>query len=183
VKADQEFCGKCGTKLENNGEIKTCSKCGVDIETQAMINQVTPTKLESRSSSIRKISLVVGIIVGIYTFFLILTLIDYNMRLSTVREMAFGLGNLIVARIAPSIEMGNIVGVLFLVETILLFPKPKRVIAISVLILSLVNILLTLVILDQIPQILYALFVLVSIGVIFNILNIIFVAATYKKIQ
>jgi hypothetical protein len=105
------------------------------------------------------------------------------MRLSSVRDTAFGLGNLVVARIAPSIEIGSIVGLLFFLETIILFLKPRRRKLIALIILGLFNILVTLWIINQIPQLLYELFVILSIGILLNIFVLIYSGVGYRKIK
>jgi hypothetical protein len=105
------------------------------------------------------------------------------MRLSGIRDMAFGLGNLVVARVAPSIEFGSFVGLLFFIETIILFLKPKQGKLIALIILGVVNILLTLWIINQIPQILYELFVMLSMGILLNISVLIYSVAGYRRIK
>jgi hypothetical protein len=178
----QDFCSKCGTKIGDNTESTTCAKCGTNLQQQMSDGQVTPTKEEYRKSPVRKFSIILGIIMAIYTFFLIVSLIDYNVRLSTIRETAFGLGNLVIARVAPSIEISNFVGLLFLIETVFLFLRPKQGTIITLAVLSIVNILLTLWIINQIPQILYPLFQILSVGIAFNIITGIYCAVGYKKV-
>jgi hypothetical protein len=97
--------------------------------------------------------------------------------------MAFGFGNLVIARVAPSIEFGSFVGLLFFIETIILFLKPKQGKLIALIILGVVNILLTLWIINQIPQILYELFVMLSIGILLNISVLIYSRAGYRRIR
>ncbi len=184
VSDNPEYCGKCGAKLESYLEDATCPNCGEEISSQMATNKVDSTLEEQpKGSPLRKISVILGIIVGIYSFVLIVSLIEYNMRLSSVRETAFGLGNLVVARIAPSIELSSFVGLLFFIETIILFLKPKRGNLIALIILGLFNILLTLWIINQIPQILYELFVILSIGIVMNIFVLIYSAAGYRKVK
>jgi hypothetical protein len=179
-----EYCGRCGAKLEYIAETNNCPQCGADIRTQTASTQV-PSELEKQpeKSSLRKISIILGIIFGIYTFILIVSLFEYNMRLSGIRDMAFGLGNLVVARIEPSIEFGSVVGLLFFIETIILFLKPKQGKLIALIILGVVNILLTLWIINQIPQILYELFVMLSVGILLNISVLIYSGAGYRRIK
>jgi len=178
------FCGKCGLQLENITETNNCPKCGADIKTQTPLTEISSEIVnQPQKSPLRKISIVLGVIFGIYTFILILSLFEYNMRLSGVRDMAFGLGNLVVARVAPSIELGSFVGLLFFIETIILFLNPKRGKLIALIILALLNILLTLWIINQIPQILYDLFVMLSIGILLNVLALIYSSVGYKRIS
>lgn len=179
-----EYCGHCGAKLENIVETDNCPQCGADIRTQTASTQV-PSELEKQpeKSPLRKISIILGIIFGIYSFILIVSLFEYNMRLSGIRDMAFGFGNLVVARVAPSIEFGSFVGLLFFIETIILFLKPKQGKLIALIILGVVNILLTLWIINQIPQILYELFVMLSIGILLNISVLIYSGAGYRRIR
>jgi hypothetical protein len=179
-----EFCGKCGAKLDINVKANTCPSCGKDLSSQIATNMDNSTlDQKPKESSLRKISIILGIIIGIYSFILIVSLIDYNMRLSSVRDTAFGLGNLVVARIAPSIEIGSIVGLLFFIETIILFLKPRRGKLIALIILGLFNILVTLWIINQIPQLLYELFVILSIGILLNIFVLIYSGVGYRKIK
>jgi hypothetical protein len=184
VSDNREFCGKCGAKLDSGIKTGTCPSCGANINSDTTINNVDPTlERQPKRSLLRKISVILGIIVGIYSFVLIVSLIEYNMRLSSIRETTFGLGNLIVARIAPSIELSSLVGLLFLIETIILFVKPKPGKLIALVVLGLFNILLTSWIINQIPQILYELFTILSIGILLNIFVIIYSAAGYRRVK
>ena len=179
-----EYCGKYGAKLDSSVKTEICPNCGSNINLQMAINNEDSTlEQQPKRSSLRKISVILGVIVGIYSFVLILSLIEYNMRLSSIRETAFGLGNLIVARIAPSIELSSFVGLLFFIETIILFLKPKSGKLIALIVLGLLNILLTLWISNQIPQILYQLYVILSFGILLNIVVIVYSVAGYRKVK
>lgn len=177
------FCPACGFQLEKIAEFNNCPKCGAKIESQIPSTGITTEIVQHEKSSLRKISVVIGIIFGIYSFILIVSLIEYNVRLSGIRDMAFGLGNLVVARVAPSIELGSFVGLLFFIETIILFLKPKRGKIVALIILALFNILLTLWIVNQIPQMLYELFIILSIGILLNIFVLTYSAIGYRKIK
>lgn len=101
------------------------------------VNRMKPSKMD------RKGSIVLGIIVGIWTAFFVFIVIDYNIRLASIAENAFGLGVLVLARTAPSIEISTIIALLFMVMTILLLVRPRKSPSIALLVLSVINMLLT----------------------------------------
>ena len=145
-------------------------------------NYISNEKTNTDSQIVRKISIILGIIEGIWTAIFLVAVLDYNFRLEKVSETAFGLGTLIVNRIAPSIEISTIIALLFIIITVLLLVRPTRSRITASLALSIVNILLSLWVVNQIPQLLYSLFVLLCIGIIFSIITIIYSASVYKKI-
>jgi hypothetical protein len=177
------FCRHCGKELPSAAEaveVNFCPQCGKSITEQVTVSSGNLIS-KGNVTTIRKISIILGIIVGIWTAVLIVEVIDYNIRLENVLENARGLGILVVERVAPSIEISAIIALLFVIITILLLVYPTRSRVIAVGILSIINLILTFWVINQIPQILYELFVMVSIGIIFNIAVIIFAAAVYKK--
>lgn len=90
---------------------------------------------------------------------------------------------LVLARIAPSIEISSLVAILFVIVTILLLLPPRRGSIIGLVVLSIVNLLLTFWVVNQIPQILSDLFYIMLIGILFNIAVLIFSAASYRKLS
>jgi hypothetical protein len=176
------FCRHCGKELPSSVsqamEVNFCPQCGKSITEQITVSS---GNLISKASRIRRISLILGIIIGIWTAVLLISVIDYNVRLASVRENTFGLGIIVVERVAPSIEISTIIALLFVAITIVLIVRPTRSRLIAVGTLSTVNLILTFWVINQISQILYELFVMISIGIIFNIAVMIFAAAASKR--
>lgn len=163
------YCRRCGKELPPNTTINFCPRCGGAITTVP------------KTFKIGKNLRILGVIVGIWTVIFLVTIIDYNIRLSNVRESAVGLGILVVGRVAPSIELSNIIALLLVAMTILLIVPPTKSHILAIVILSSVSIILTLWIINQIPQLLYDLFVVLIIATIFNVAIIIFSVSAYKK--
>ena len=137
----------------------------------------------SGSRQVRKVSIALGIIVGLWTTFFVVMIINLNIRLAQISETASGLGTLFVVRIAPSIEISTLVALLFVVMTILLLVRPKRGTVLGLGIVAIVNLLLTFWVATQVPQILSELFYILIIGIIFNIVVLVFSAAAYRRVS
>jgi hypothetical protein len=137
----------------------------------------------SGSRQVRKVSITLGIIVGLWTVFFVVMIIDLNIRLAQISETASGLGTLFVVRIAPSIEISTLVALLFVVKTILLLVRPKRGTVLGLAIVAVVNLLLTYWVANQVPQILTELFYILVIGIIFNIVVIVYSGAAYRRVS
>ena len=136
----------------------------------------------SGSRQVRKVSIALGIIVGLWTVFFVVMIIDLNIRLAQISETASGLGTLFVVRIAPSIEISTLVALLFVVMTILLLVRPKRGTVLGLAIVAVVNLLLTYWVANQVPQILSELFYILVIGIIFNIVVLVYSGAAYRRV-
>ena len=137
----------------------------------------------SGSRQVRKVSITLGIIVGLWTVFFVVMIIDLNIRLAQISETASGLGTLFVVRIAPSIEISTLVALLFVVKTILLLVRPKRGTVLGLAIVAVVNLLLTYWVANQVPQILSELFYILVIGIIFNIVVLVYSGAAYRRVS
>ena len=137
----------------------------------------------SGSRQVRKVSIALGIIVGLWTVFFVVMIIDLNIRLAQISETASGLGTLFVVRIAPSIEISTLVALLFVVMTILLLVRPKRGTVLGLAIVAVVNLLLTFWVANQVPQILSELFYILVIGIIFNIVVLVYSGAAYRRVS
>ena len=137
----------------------------------------------SGSRQVRKVSIALGIIVGLWTVFFVVMIIDLNIRLAQISETASGLGTLFVVRIAPSIEISTLVALLFVVMTILLLVRPKRGIVIGLAIIAVVNLLLTFWVANQVPPILSELFYILVIGIIFNIVVLVYSGAVHRRVS
>ena len=131
----------------------------------------------------RKVSIALGIIVGLWTTFFVVMIINLNIRLAQISETASGLGTLFVVRIAPSIEISTLVALLFVVMTILLLVRLKRGTVLGLGIVAIVNLLLTFWVATQVPPILFELFYILIIGIIFNIVVLVFSAAAYRRVS
>ena len=76
------YCRRCGKELPPNTTINFCPRCGGAITT-------VPKTFKIGKKNLR----ILGVIVGIWTVIFLVTIIDYNIRLSNVRESAaVGLG-------------------------------------------------------------------------------------------
>ena len=137
----------------------------------------------SGSRQVRKVSIALGIIVGLWTVFFVVMIIDLNIRLAQISETASGLGTLFVVRIAQSIEISTLVALLFVVKTILLLVRPKRGTVLGLAIVAVVNLLLTYWVANQVPQILSELFYILVIGIIFNIVVLVYSGAAYRRVS
>lgn len=141
-------------------------------------------QLLNKSSNIgRKGSIVLGVILAIWTIAFLAIIIEYNIRLANVAENASGFGAIVVARIAPSIEISTAIALLFIIITILLFVRPKKSSIIALIVLSIVNILLTFLVFAEIPQILSDLVYVLLIGIILNITVLVFSAIKNTKLK
>jgi hypothetical protein len=137
----------------------------------------------SGSRQVRKVSIALGIIVGLWTVFFVVMIINLNIRLEQISETASGLGTLFIVRIAPSIEISILVALLFVVITILLLVRPKRATVLGLAIVAVVNLLLTLWVANQVQQILSELFYILVIGIIFNIVVLVYSGAAYRRVS
>jgi hypothetical protein len=154
----------------------------IDIPRETIDNDPVNGSSEiSIARRVTKISRILGIIVGVWTMVLLIAIVDYNIRLSNVRENVSGLGILVVERVAPSIEIGTLIAILFVIITIALIIRPTRSRLVATGIFSTVNLILSLWVIYQIPNILYELFVIMCIAIIFNVAVMIFAVAAYKK--
>jgi zinc-ribbon domain len=187
------FCPHCGKEIQPDASVNFCPNCGKSLsEDLSEIQKQTPDRDLGYSHQVRqsgslkmsrKGSIVLGIIVGIWTISFLAIIIEYNIRLARVSETASGLGTLVVARVAPSIEISTIVALLFVVITILLFVRPKKSSLIAIIVLSAVNILLTFLVFTQIPQILSDMVYVLLIGMIFNIVVLVYSAIKNTKLK
>ncbi|MFZ0695643.1 MAG: hypothetical protein WAM88_00735, partial [Nitrososphaeraceae archaeon] len=121
--------------------------------------------------------------VGLWTTFFVVMIINLNIRLAQISETASGLGTLFVVRIAPSIEISTLVALLFVVMTILLLVRLKRGTVLGLGIVAIVNLLLTFWVATEVPPILFELFYILIIGIIFNIVVLVFSAAAYRRVS
>jgi hypothetical protein len=137
----------------------------------------------SDGRTIRTISIIIGILGGIWTAILLFDVLYMNSKLSQAAEIGFGFGALIVARLTPSIQISGIIGLLSIAITLLLLVRPSKSRIVCLLALSIVNILLSLWVVNQMPQLLYELFVVLVIGMIFNVISLIYSAYVYRKID
>src|SRR5829696_679144 len=113
-----------------------------DIEERKPLVQGYPARKKEGTKNIpRGGSIVLGIIVGIWTVILVAIVIEYNLRLANASENASGFGMLVIVRVAPSIEISTIVALLFIVMTILLFVRPRKGTTVALVVLSVVNML------------------------------------------
>jgi hypothetical protein len=137
----------------------------------------------SGSRQVRKVSIALGIIVGLWTVFFVVMILDLNIRLAQISETASGPGTLFVVRIAPSIEISTLVALLFVVKTILLLVRPKRGTVRGLAIVTVVNLVLTFWVANQVPPILSELFYILVIGIIFNIVVLVYSGAAYRRVS
>jgi hypothetical protein len=151
-------------------------------ERKPLVQGYPARKKEGTKSIPRGDSIVLGIIVGIWTVILVAIVIEYNLRLANASENASGFGMLVIVRVAPSIEISTIVALLFIVMTILLFVRPRKGTTVALVVLSVVNMLLTLWLVSQIPQLLMELFYAMLIALLFNIAVLVFSGVTYRKV-
>jgi hypothetical protein len=170
-----------GTISERWKRIEEATPNEIDKPKELFNNKSINDREISKTLGIVKASRILGIIVGIWTAIVLVDIIDYNFRLSNIRANTSGLGTLFAERLAPSIEIGTMVAFLFVIITIVLIIHTSRSRVVAVAILSTINLILTLWIISQIPNILNELFVILSIGIIFNIAVMIFAVAAYKK--
>jgi hypothetical protein len=143
----------------------------------------TPGAKVSVGRTIRSISVVIGILGGIWTAILLFDVLYMNSKLSQAAEIGFGFGALIVARLTPSVQISGIIGLLSIVITLLLFVRPSKSRIVVLLALSIVNLLLSLWVVNQLPQLLYELFVVLVLGMIFDVASLIYSAYVYGKID
>jgi hypothetical protein len=137
----------------------------------------------SGSRQVRKVSIALGIIVGLWTVFFVVMILDLNIRLAQISETASRPGTLFVVRIAPSIEISTLVALLFVVKTILLLVRPKRGTVRGLAIVTVVNLVLTFWVANQVPPILSELFYILVIGIIFNIVVLVYSGAAFRRVS
>lgn len=138
----------------------------------------------SGGGSIRVASIILGILTAIFTIVILLEVITISSRLSRIEEIGFlGLGALVVARIQPSINFSGLISLLSIGITIILFMHPNKIRMVALLILSIVNILLSIGVISQIPKLLYELFEVVGVGLILNIITLIYSGVVYGKVR
>lgn len=138
----------------------------------------------SGGGSVRVASIILGILTAIFTIVILLEVITISSRLSRIEEVGFlGLGALVVARIQPSINFSGLISLLSIGITIILLMRPNKVRIVALLILSIVNILLSIGVISQIPQLLYELFEVVLVGLILNVITLIYSGVAYSKVH
>lgn len=171
------------TKL-NQEPIEQGEEISSEMQALAMRgNSSQDRKVNSVTGAARTISIIIGILGGIWTAILLFDVLYMNNRLSQAAEIGFGLGALIIARLTPSIQVSGIIGLLSIAITLLLLVRPSKSRIVGLLALSIVNILLSLWVVNQMPQLLYELFVVLVIGMILNVISLIYSAYVHGKID
>jgi hypothetical protein len=157
------------------------------IEADPNVSTGSAQSAEDRVSGggpIRVASIILGILTAIFTIVILLEVITISSRLSRIEEIGFlGIGALVVARIQPSINFSGLISLLSIGITIILFMNPNKSKIVALLILSIVNILLSVAVISQIPQLLYELFIVVGIGLLLNIVMLVYSGIVYSKVK